>query len=206
MLGLPSDGALMDGLALYTQLIAELNPTLGLVGASGDEFIIKHLLDSLAPLSELDRLMDKAAGQGEPTLADLGTGAGLPGIPLALARPQWHVTLVDRMTRRINVLDTAKTALGLDNVNIVEEQVERYRGSHALITFRAFRPFERKLFRKVFGACAPGGFVAAYKGKADKARAELAAIDGLYSAVDIKTVTVPFLPDERCLVELSPAR
>lgn len=206
MLGLPSDGALMDGLALYTQLIAELNPTLGLVGASGDEFIIKHLLDSLAPLSELDRLMDKAAGQGEPTLADLGTGAGLPGIPLALARPQWHVTLVDRMTRRINVLDTAKIALGLDNVNIVEEQVERYRGSHALITFRAFRPFERKLFRKVFGACAPGGLVAAYKGKADKARAELAAIDGLYSAVDIKTVTVPFLPDERCLVELSPAR
>jgi 16S rRNA (guanine527-N7)-methyltransferase len=203
LLGLDGRNGLEQGLERYRAAIEAWNPAYGLVGAGGDELIIKHLLDSLAPLALLEGLLAK--GRPSVSLADLGTGAGLPGIPLALARPDWDISLVDRMTRRINFLKEMQSALPLLNVDIIEEQVERYRGSHDIVTFRAFKPFERKLFKKVFAACAHDGFVAAYKGKADKARDELPAIEGLYASADILPVRVPFLEDERCLVVLRPA-
>jgi 16S rRNA (guanine527-N7)-methyltransferase len=96
--------------------------------------------------------------------------------------------------------------LPLPNVDIVEEQVERARGSWDIVTFRAFRPFERKLFKRVFSVCSPGGFVVAYKGKADKARTELESIEGLYSEATIVPVKVPFLEDERCVVVMRPSQ
>ncbi len=171
------------------------------MGASGDELVIKHILDSLAPLSIMERLVQTGES---PRIVDLGTGAGLPGIPLALARPDWSVTLLDRMTRRIRFLEAMREELKLDNVEIVEEQVERAKGSFDIVTFRAFRPFERKLFKRVFSVCAPGGFVVAYKGKTEKVLAELPALDGLYAGFEILPVQVPFLDDERCVVVMTP--
>ncbi len=109
---------------------------------------------------------------------------------------------MDRMTRRIRFLESLRDVLPLSNVDIVETQIEHARGSFDLIAFRAFRPFERKLFKRVFALCDKGGAVLAYKGKADKARAELAQIEGLYSSADIIPVEVPFLEDERCVVVL----
>lgn len=192
-------------LLAYIRAIEAWNPVWGLVGASGDELVIKHILDSLAPLSVLDRLAHQVDREdGRVSLVDLGTGAGLPGIPLAIARPAFDVTLLDRMTRRIRFLEAMQAELGLSNATIVEEQVERAKGCYDIVTFRAFRPFERKLFKRVFSVCSPQGYVVAYKGKADKARAELAAIDGLYASAEILPVTVPFLPDERCVVVMRP--
>lgn len=204
-LGLPMTGALVDALERYIDAIEAWNPVWGLVGASSDGLVIKHILDSLAPLSVLDRLAHQVAqADRRVRLVDLGTGAGLPGIPLAIARPAFDVTLLDRMTRRIRFLEAMQAELGLSNAAIVEEQVERAKGSYDIVTFRAFRPFERKLFKRVFSVCSPQGYVVAYKGKADKARAELAAIDGLFASADILPVAVPFLPDERCVVVMRP--
>lgn len=221
-LGLPAEGRLYDGLALYAEEIEAWNPAYGLVGASGDELIVKHLLDSLSGLAELKRLAaviaegrrpsgDEAARGGafslEPPplkLADLGTGAGLPGIPLALALPEVSVSLVERMGKRVRFLESEKARLGLSNATVVESEVERAEGSFDLITFRAFRPFERKLFKSVFALCEKDGFVVAYKGKKDKAEAELPEIEGLYSSARIVPIAVPFLDEERCLVVLSP--
>ena len=205
-------GDAIDSLSRYVAAIEKWNPAWGLVGASGDELVIKHILDSLAPLSVIRQLIGEARPAGSkdvdlrPTLVDLGTGAGLPGIPLAIAMPDVDVTLLDRMTRRIRFLETMRTQLPLANVEIVEEQVERAKGSFDIVTFRAFRPFERKLFKRVFAVCAAGGYVVAYKGKADRARAELAAIEGLYSSADIIPVKVPLLDDERCVVVMKSAR
>jgi len=205
-LNLEHDGTIHQRLLRYLAAIEEWNPVWGLVGASGDELIIKHILDSLAPLAHLDRLAERVLStDARVNLVDLGTGAGLPGIPLAVARPAFDVTLLDRMTRRIRFLEAMRAELGLVNVDIVEEQVERAKGSFDIVTFRAFRPFERKLFKRVFSVCAPEGFVVAYKGKADKALSELAEIDGLYASADILPVTVPFLADERCIVVMRPA-
>ncbi len=200
-LGLPPAGALHDSLGRYIAEIERLNPSLGLVGASGDELVIKHVLDSLAPLAIIKSLL---AGKASPRIADLGSGAGLPGIPLALALPESEVTLMDRMTRRIRFLESTRDLLDLANVDIVETQVEHAHGSFDLVTFRAFRPFERKLFKRVFALCGADGAVLAYKGKLEKARAELAAIEGLYSTTEIVPIKVPFLDDERCAVVLRP--
>jgi len=202
-----ADAEARGRLARYVEAIEEWNPAYGLVGASGDELIIKHILDSLAPVPVIDGLLASRPVDGErPVLVDLGTGAGLPGIPISIARPGLDVVLLDRMTRRIRFLEAMQSRLALANVQIVEEQVERARGSFDIVTFRAFRPFERKLFKRVFSVCAPGGFVVAYKGKAERARAELAEIDGLYSSAEIVPVKVPFLDDERCVVVMRPAR
>lgn len=222
-LGLPCDGPEAERLGRYVDAIEAWNPAYGLVGASGDELIIKHILDSLAPLPILDRLIAAStepaaaavsegggspgpAAAAGPTVVDLGTGAGLPGIPLAIVRPSWSITLLDRMTRRIRFLEAMRGELALDNVEIVEEQVERARGSYDLVTFRAWKPFERKLFKRVFALCSPSGAVAAYKGRADRAREELAELAGMYGSAEMEPVIVPFLPDERCVVSLRPIR
>jgi 16S rRNA (guanine527-N7)-methyltransferase len=202
-LGIQGSTGFEGKLERYITAIEAWNPAYGLVGATGDELVIKHILDSLAPLGVINRLLADQVGQ-PPSLADLGTGAGLPGIPLALARPDIYVALVDRMTRRIRFLEAMQAELPLPNVTIIEEQVERAKGSYDIVTFRAFRPFERKLFRKVFGICSPGGHVVAYKGKADRAEAELEAITGLYEDAQILPIQVPFLDDERCLVVMRP--
>jgi len=237
-LGLPKEGRLLDGLVRYGEEIELWNPAYGLVGAEGDELVVKHLLDSLAPLSLIRSLLDRiaaarglagGAGDASPApgaspggatfgaawgaafapasfrLADLGTGAGLPGIPLALAMPDIEVSLVERMGRRVRFLENEKAALGLSKVSIQEREVERAEGRFDLLTFRAFRPFERKLFKKVFALCEPDGFVVAYKGRREKAEAELPEIAGLYSSAEILPVTVPFLTDERCAVILRPS-
>jgi len=92
------------------------------------------------------------------------------------------------------------------SVCVIQSEVERARGRYDLVTFRAFRPFERSLFKAVFALCDTEGAVAAYKGKPEKARAELAAIEGLYASAEIIPVAVPMLDEERCLVVMRPAR
>jgi 16S rRNA (guanine527-N7)-methyltransferase len=214
-LGITLDAGQKAKVRAYYEAIGRWNPVYGLVGADGDELVIKHLLDSLAPLPLIDGLAARcrtagpsAAEDGDDkpiTLADLGTGAGLPGIPLAIARPRWSVSLVDRMTRRIRFLEEMRSGLPLPNAEIMEEQVERAKGCYDLITFRAFRPFERKLFKRVFAMCSKDGYVVAYKGRPEKAEAELAEIEGLYADARIELIKVPFLDDPRCVVILRPA-
>jgi 16S rRNA (guanine527-N7)-methyltransferase len=232
-LGLPSEGRLAEGLARYGAEIELWNPAYGLVGAEGDELVIKHLLDSLAPLALLRAaLASIAAGRAEGRadgradsaaqgpvlaqgpvfsplplrLADLGSGAGLPGIPLALALPEVEVSLVERMGKRSVFLEAQKALLRLDNAVVLQKEVEQVRERFEILTFRAFRPFERKLFKAVFSLCEDDGLVAAYKGRREKVEAELPAIEGLFSSCEILPVKVPFLDEERCLVLLRPAR
>jgi 16S rRNA (guanine527-N7)-methyltransferase len=220
-LALPDEGPLADGLARYLSEIELWNPAYGLVKADSDELVVKHALDSLAPLPLIVALLGgiasgrtaAAKGPGEASLlpplrlrlADIGSGAGLPGIPLALALGDVEVTLVDRMGRRIRFLENQKALLGLSNVRILESEVERVEGRFDLVTFRAFRPFERRLFSKVFALCETDGALVAWKGRIDRAKAELAAIEGLFSRADVVPLRVPFMEEERCAVVLRPA-
>ncbi len=225
-LDLEPHGALYDSLSCYVAELELWNPAYGLVNASGEELIVKHILDSLAPwkiVSDLLDRFDEAAGAaaatgditagaavtgvatGRACLTDLGTGAGLPGIPLALALPDRHVRLVERMGKRVTFLESQKARIGLRNVEIVESEVERAPGPHQVAVFRAFRPFaEIKLFRALWSRTAPGGAFLAYKGKKANALAELEALGGdpaLGEAAKAATVVplwVPFLDEERC--------
>lgn len=78
-----------------------------------------------------------AGGIPPPTLLDVGSGVGLPGIPLAIAWPETEVTLLDRAERRCRLARRAVRVLGLDNVSVVHGDVHRHTGSYRMITFRA---------------------------------------------------------------------
>lgn len=201
----------VEKLNRYVDEIEKWNPLYGLVNAEGEELVIKHVLDSLSPwriladrLAELDSLF---GGQSSVPVADIGTGAGLPGIPLALAFPERTFVLIERLERRLRFLESTKALLGLENVVLHPGSVEDANISFPCAVFRAFRPFsERKVFRAIWRSLSPGGMLMAYKGRLMQARMELGEISDdpvlgeLVRQASIEPVWVPFLDEERCVV------
>ncbi len=110
-------------------------------------------------------------------VADVGSGAGLPGLVLALARPDLRVTLIEPLLRRTTFLTEAVAALGLTTVEVVRGRAEEQDGMFGMfdvVTSRAVAPLE-KLLRWCLPLCRPGGLVLALKGSS--AAAELAAVE-----------------------------
>lgn len=118
-------------LLAYLALLDKWNRVYNLTAVRDVERMVSHhLLDSLAAVPFF---------QGESVL-DVGSGGGLPGIPLAIARPQLHVTLIDSIAKKTAFLLQAKAELGLANLNVVTGRVEDYRPESCfdIITSRAF--------------------------------------------------------------------
>lgn len=204
---------LQEKLEAYVRELELFNPAYGLVGTeSHEELIIKHILDSLAPLGHIMLALQiepaqnqKASPRPTPAIADAGTGAGLPGLPLACALPNAHFTLIERMGRRIGFLQNTLAVLGLGNVRLEQADIEKARsGPFDLITFRAFRPLEPALLKALLRLLTPGGKLAAYKGRLEKIQEEMAPIESLITDWEALPVQVPFLNEERHLVIIKP--
>ena len=121
-------------LARYLELMEKWNRGQNLTAVSGVEAMAtRHLLDSLAGVPWLS---------GESVL-DVGSGAGLPGIPLAIAQPSRRFVLLDSRRKRVQFLLYTKQALSLHNVEVVEARVEKYRPGEKFgtLTARAFAAF-----------------------------------------------------------------
>lgn len=189
-------------LARYVAQIELFNEALGLVGAKDrDELVVKHILDSLAPLAVLSALLPA----GVPRVADAGSGAGLPGIPLAIALPGANFTLIERMGRRVGFLENSVAVLGLRNVDVEQAEVERASpGRFDLVTFRAFRPLEPPMLKALFRLLAPGGVLAAYKAREEKVAAEMEPLGALVGSWEEIGTPVPFLDEPRRLVVVRP--
>lgn len=147
------------------------------------------------------------------TVSDLGSGAGLPGIPLSIVFPQRKFLLYERMDRRVRFLETQKLLLGLSNVEICCAETSHPPRPYDIAVFRAFRPFsDIKLFRAIWKNTKTGGALVAYKGKILNASLELErlredpAFSGGAAAADILPVWVPFLEEERCVTVLQKRR
>ena len=189
----------------YRKEIELFNPAYGLVGAADtEELVIKHILDSLAPLGIISRLLAETDVRDcfqLPQIADAGSGAGLPGIPLAITMPRCHFTLIERMSRRAGFLLNTKAALGLSNISVEEKELEKIAPeSFALVMFRAFKPLEPKLLKTLFSVCAKGGIIAAYKGRREKIEQEMAPLEKLCGCWETIPCSVPFLNEERHLL------
>ena len=114
------DTALATPLLAYLELLARWNRTYNLTAVRDPgEMVTRHLLDSLAMHPFVDPLV---AGGG--ALADLGTGAGLPGIPLAIAKPGLRVTLVESAGKKARFMREAVRQLGLEHVRVAESRIE----------------------------------------------------------------------------------
>jgi 16S rRNA (guanine527-N7)-methyltransferase len=185
--------------AVYAGELEKWNSLFGLVGASGEDLIIRHILDCLAGLGPILRAFEERPRKLK-SLADLGSGAGFPGIPLALFLPQTTVTLVEPSVKRCAFLRSAAALMDMPNIGVFEGELALLHETFDLVTFRAFRPLDKKILRRLLAITAPGGIIAAYKGTQEKTQREIAAAGSLHIPSREETLAVPFLNEERRLV------
>ena len=184
---------LEEPLLAYLALLRKWNKAYNLSAVRDpEEMVTRHLLDSLVILPFL---------RG-PRLLDVGTGAGLPGIPIAIARPELAVVLLDSNGKKTRFLRQVVLEMGLRNVEVVDQRVESYQPADAFsdITSRAFSELG-EFIRLTRSLLAPGGHWLAMKGRLDQN--ELAEIGAERGKLHVHQLRVPGLDAERHLIELS---
>lgn len=194
-LGLQADGRERELLDAYIAEIELWNNRVDLVGIRRPEdLVVRHILDSLSAVREISEFQTAE-------LADLGSGAGLPGIPLAIVLAGLEFFLVERSGKRAAFLRGAVAMLGIaDRVHVIESDVDRLERAYGGVVFRAFRPFTAEVVASISRALVPGGVLAAYKGRRQAIDAELSAIESHFEPPSIVRLQVPFLNEERHLV------
>ena len=126
-LSLPLSGEARRALLDYLALLAKWNRTYNLTAIREPaRMVTHHLLDSLAVLDTLDRLV---GSRSNPCILDVGSGAGLPGVPIAIARPSWDVAMLDPVHKKIAFVTQVIADLRLRNARAIAHRVEDYRPS-----------------------------------------------------------------------------
>ena len=194
-LGLTLSLANEKQLLAYLELLDKWNRVYNLTAVRETERMVSHhLLDSLAIVSHME------TGR----VLDVGSGGGLPGIPLAIARPDLQVTLIDSIAKKTAFLLQAKAELGLDNVSVVTGRVETHQDEMGFdtITSRAFSDLKEfvTLTRHLL---APGGRWLAMKGLYP--HEEIAALPDWVSVSANYVLSIPYLDATRHLIILEPA-
>ena len=195
-LELSLDAATQRRLLDYVALIEKWNRVHNLTAVRDSaQMVGNHLLDCLAVLPHF------APG----TVADVGSGAGLPGIPIALARPEHAVTLIESNHKKAAFLRQAVIELSLANVEVVSERVETWQPPrrYDVVISRAFSDLPE--FVQLAGRlCAPTGMLVAMKGV--HPYEELAQLPGLFRLRSVVPLKIPGLRAQRHLVLLDPAQ
>jgi len=186
----------------YVQLLHKWNRVYNLTAVRDPaQMVIRHLLDSLAVLPCLNNALGKkSAGQ---SVLDVGTGAGLPGIPLALLsakpHPERRFVLLDSNSKKTRFMQQAVAELALDNVQVVHARTEDFQTEQGfdVVLSRAFASVADMLA----GAgqhCLPDGMVLAMKGTDPVA--ELTDLSAAFIVEKVHSLQVPGLNEERHLV------
>ncbi len=175
----------------YLTLLVKWNKVYNLTALKEPaEMLSKHLLDSLALLPHLDA----------DSLLDVGTGAGLPGIPVAICRPQMAVTLLDSNAKKTRFLQQVKAELKLQNVTVVHGRVEQVElPKFAIITARAFASVG-DIIDLAGRHCDDAGKLILMKGVYPEQ--ELQQASPGFSLQAVNAINVPFCEGQRHLVTL----
>lgn len=157
------------------------------------EAFVKHILDCLAIVADLP--LSERSGV---SVLDIGTGAGLPAVMIAIMRPDWQITALDSNGKKIRFIKQMVGELGLKNLTPVASRIEDFEGEFDVITSRAFASLDdfvslAKPYLK------RDGVLYAMKGKAPSDEDLVNLTDW---QIDIKPIHVPQLSDERCVVYL----
>lgn len=192
-LGLNLPAATQQRLLDYLALLAKWNRTYNLTAVREPHAMVAyHVLDSLAVLPHL----------GGGSLADVGSGGGLPGIPLAIAQPLWRVALVESVQKKAAFLEQCRIDLGLDNVTVVQQRVEAWRPQalFATVISRAFSDLAEfvRLSEHLLSA---DGVMAAMKGV--HPYEELTQLPPGFAATAVLPLRVPGVDGARHLVLIS---
>ena len=129
----------------------------------------------------------------------MGSGAGFPGIPLAIALPDVGFTLLERSAKKCAFLENCRALLALANVRVLQADLAGAAGRFDVVTFRAVAPLDRFLADLARSGIS-WRWVAAYKGRRDRIDAELAALGPAARGAEVLRLPVPFVDEERHLV------
>ena len=185
-----------EKLAAHLELISKWNRVHNLTAIrETSQMVVLHLLDSLSVLAQLE---------GARTVADVGTGPGFPGIPIAIVRPDVRATLIESSHKKCAFLEQARTELALENVDVVCERVERFvpAEKYDAVISRAFSDLP-DFVEQARHLVAPGGKMIAMKGVYPFD--ELARIPVTHRVAQVLELHVPTLDAKRHVVVLEAA-
>jgi len=193
-LGLKLPAGAADKLAAYLALLVKWNKVYNLTSIRDPaEMVTHHILDSLAVLPVLQK---SALAGRHAALADVGSGAGLPGLLLAIAQPEWRVTSVEAVEKKAAFQRQVKIELGLPNVSIHCGRVEELQGKNDAVISRAFASLADYIgYAGHLADCLwamKGGYPAD----------EIAALPAGWRVLESHELHVPGLAAERCLLQL----
>ena len=183
-------------MAAYLELVAKWNRVHNLTAVrETGQMVPLHLLDSLSVLPHLG---------GARSLVDVGTGAGFPGIPIAIARPDLQVVLLDSSHKKATFLEQAKAELGLANVRVACERVQDHRPERGydVVVSRAFSELADFVVQAGHLVAPTGRFLAM---KGVYPFEEIARVPATHRVSQVLELAVPALDAKRHLVFLEPA-
>ena len=155
-----------------------------------EEALIKHVIDCVSIITHLP----------SGSLLDIGTGAGLPAVIIAICQPERPCTALDSNQKKIRFIKQISSELGLSNMQPIASRIEAHEASYAVVTSRAFASLI-DFVEVAQPRLADGGYLCAMKGKAPSEE-ELQALEGDWHIKTIK-LSVPRLHDSRHLIEMS---
>ena len=204
-LGLGLSGANIDRLELFLQEMTRWNRVHNLTAIEDQkDSVVLHLIDSIAVLP----IMDQFLGNKTALIADLGSGGGLPAIPIAILRPEWRLTLIEAVRKKTAFLQHARGKLELKNTEILSERVEtvakRRPGEFDAVISRAFTSLANFLELSQ-PLLRPGGLVFAMKAKRADEELQEVSLDQWQLIAD-EPLQIPNLKVERRLLVLTPMR
>jgi len=193
-LGLTLSDTQLSQLTEYLRLIQKWGKVYNLTALkSPSEIVTHHLLDSLAIIGPLTRQTEGRA----TSLLDVGAGAGLPGVVVAICAPQIRVDCVDTVAKKAAFIQQSAAALRLPNLRGVHARVENLAGPYDVVCSRAFASLADFVAWSA-QALAPQGVWLAMKGK--RPDPEIAALPAQAQVFHVEQLEIPDLAAERCIV------
>ena len=186
--------ALLD----YLALLQKWNQVYNLTAVRDLQAMLSHhLLDCLAVVAPLRERLASLASPAPIRLLDVGSGAGLPGLVLAICLPQLQVDFVDTVAKKSSFIQQAALSLGLANLRGLHARVESLGPAYQVVSARAFSSLP-DLVAGSDKALLPGGFWMAMKGKTPDE--EIQALPPQVQAFHVEPLQVPGLDAQRCVV------
>ena len=200
--GIPLTAEQIGQFSVYHEMLLDWNTRMNLTALTAPEDVaVKHIIDSLTAY-------DAALFDGARTLIDVGTGAGLPGIPLAVYAPHLTVTLLDALNKRVRFLTEVTAAMGLQNVRCIHARAEEaartaeHRAAYDIVVSRAVARLP-VLLEYTLPFVRVGGTLLALKGRAyaeeqKEARRAAGVLGG--GRITTRPVHLPGLDDVRAIL------